>query len=232
LALPVTSLLPLVPAPNRMDVLIPKKKMVVCHPLVLAGGPGAGGHGDGRHLLAEAGPAATHGGQPASSFLFHPLAVAAMKAIVGCFFRWVASLALLVLLLRSAQAVSAQTLDGQPSYQATGLRTLIKAQAANSTLVRVRYESNNPGPVYLAFLNDKRCIVYTEHKRETHFVGDYDLAPLPAGDYTLHVSTYGYHHVEALRINRANNSRANIQVIRPNVFRIFSQPVFPSAATN
>jgi hypothetical protein len=154
-----------------------------------------------------------------------------MKAVFGCFFRWVTSLALLVLLLSSAPAVSAQTLAGQPGYQATGLRTIIKTQP-NSALVRVRYESNNPGPVQLAFLNDQRCVVYAERKRETHFVGDYDLAPLPAGDYTLHVSTYGYHHVEALRINRANNSRATVQVIRPNTFRIFSQPVFPSAATN
>jgi hypothetical protein len=30
----------------------------------------------------------------------------------------------------------------------------------------VRYESNNPGPVQLAFLNDKRCVGYTERKRE------------------------------------------------------------------
>jgi hypothetical protein len=154
-----------------------------------------------------------------------------MKAIFGCFFRWVTSLALLVLLLRSAQAVSAQTLAGQPSYQAAGLRTLIKAQP-NSALVRVRYESNNLGPVYLELLNDKRCIMYTERKRETHFVGNYDLALLPAGDYTLHLSTCGFHHVEPLRINRDNNSIATVQVIRPDAFRISSQSFFPSAVTD
>jgi hypothetical protein len=153
-----------------------------------------------------------------------------MKPIVGCFFRGVISLALLGL-LGSAPAVFAQTLADQPSYQATGLRTVIKAPP-NSALVRVRYESNNPGPVYVEFLNDQRRVVYAERKRETHFVGDYDLSPLPAGDYALHVSTYGYHHVEALRINRANNSMATVQVIRPNAFRLVSQPVFPSAATN
>jgi hypothetical protein len=152
-----------------------------------------------------------------------------MKAIFGCFFRWVTSLALLVLLLSSAQAVSAQTLDAQPSYQATGLRTVIKAQP-NSALLRVRYESHNPGPVHLELLNDKRCVVYTERKRETHFVGDYDLALLPAGDYTLHLSTYGFHYVEALRLNRDNNSRVTVQVIRPDAFRISSQSLFPSAA--
>jgi hypothetical protein len=154
-----------------------------------------------------------------------------MKAIFGCFVRWVASLTLLVLLLSSAQSVSAQTLGGQPCYQATGLRTVIKAQP-NSALVRVRYESNNQGPVYLDFLNDKRRVVYTERKRETHFVGDYDLASLPAGDYALHLSTYGFHHVEALRINRDNNSRATVQVIKPNVFQLSSQSLFPSAITN
>ena len=156
-----------------------------------------------------------------------------MKAIFGCFYRWVTSLALLVLLLSSAQAVSAQTLDGQPSYQATGLRTLIKAQP-NAALVRVRvrYESNNPGPVQLELLNDKRRVVYTERKRETHFVGNYDFALLPAGDYTLHLSTYGFHHVEALRLNRDNNSLATVQIIRPDAFRISSQSLFPSAVTN
>lgn len=154
-----------------------------------------------------------------------------MKAIFGCFFRWVTSLAVLVLLLSSAQAVSAQTQDGRPSYQATGLRTLIKAQP-NSALVRVRYESNNPGPVHLELLNDQRCVVYTERKRETHFVGNYDLALLPAGDYTLHLSTYGFHHVEALRLHRNNNSLATVQVIRPDAFQLSSQSLFPSAVTN
>lgn len=154
-----------------------------------------------------------------------------MKPIFDCFFRWAASLALFVLLLSSDQAVSAQTLGGQPSYQATGLRTVIKAQP-NSALVRVRYERNNAGPVYLEFLNDKRLVVYTERERETHFVGDYDLASLPAGDYTLQLSTDGFHHVEALRLNRANNSRVTVQLIRPNAFRIASQSLFPSAGTN
>jgi hypothetical protein len=154
-----------------------------------------------------------------------------MKAIFGCFFRWVSSLALLVILLSSAQAVTAQTLDSQPSYQAIGLRTVIKAQP-NSALVRVRYESNNPGPVHLELLNDKRHIVYTERKRETHFVGNYDLVLLPAGDYTMHLSTYGFHHVEVLRLNRTNNSRATVQVIKPDAFQISSQSLFPSAVTN
>jgi hypothetical protein len=154
-----------------------------------------------------------------------------MKASLGCFFRWVTSLALPVLLLSSAQAVSAQTLDSQPSYQATGLRTVIKAQP-NSALVRVRYESNNPGPVHLELLNDKRLVVYTERKRETYFVGDYDLVLLPAGDYTLYLFTYGFHHVEALRVNRDNSLRVNVQVIKTSAFQISSQSLFPSAVTN
>jgi hypothetical protein len=153
-----------------------------------------------------------------------------MKPIVECFFRGVPSLALLVLLLSSAPAVSAQTQEGQPGYQATGLRTVIKAQP-NSALLRVRYESNNPGPVYVAFLNDQRLVVYTERKRETHFVGDYDLAPLPAGDYLLQVSTAGFHHVEALRINQDTNSTTTVQVIKPDAFRLSSLTLFPSALT-
>jgi hypothetical protein len=143
-----------------------------------------------------------------------------MKPIVGCFFRWLASLALL--LLSRTQAVSAQTLGGQPSYQATGLRTVIKAQP-NSALVRVRYESNNPGPVCLELLNDKGGVVYTERKQETHFVGNYDFASLPAGDYALHVSTSGFHHVEAVRLHRANNSTATVQVIRLTAVQTASQ---------
>jgi hypothetical protein len=154
-----------------------------------------------------------------------------MKAIFECFFRGVTALTLLVLPLSGAQAVSAQTLAGQPGYQATGLRTIIKAQF-NSALVRVRYESNNPGPVYVEFLNDKRLVVYTERKRETYFVGDYDLAHLPAGDYALHLATYGFHHVEALRINRDNNSRATVQVIKLDAFQLSSHSLFPSAVTN
>jgi hypothetical protein len=154
-----------------------------------------------------------------------------MKPVFDCFFRWATPLALLVRLLSSTQTVSAQTLGSQPSYQATGLRVIIKA-SPNSALVRVRYESNNPGPVQLEFLNDKRFVVYAERKRETHFVGDYDLASLPYGDYTLHLSTYGFHHVEAFRITRANNSRATVQVIEPNAFHLSSQAVFPSAGTN
>jgi hypothetical protein len=154
-----------------------------------------------------------------------------MKPIFDCFFRWAASLALLVLLLRSAPAVSAQILGAQPGYQATGLRTIIKAPP-NSALVRVRYESNHPGPVYIEFLNDQRLVVYAERKRETHFAGDYDLASLPAGDYALHVSTCGFHHVEVLRLNRDNNSRATVQVIEPNAFQLFFRSLFPSAITN
>jgi hypothetical protein len=140
-----------------------------------------------------------------------------MKAIIGCFFRWVATLVLLVLLLSSAQAVSAQPLDGQPSYQVTGLWTVIKAQP-NSALVRVRYESNNPGLVQLKLLDDKGGVVYTERKRETHFVGNYDFASLSAGDYALHLSTSGFHNVEALRLHRTNNSTTTVQVIRQNAF--------------
>jgi hypothetical protein len=113
----------------------------------------------------------------------------------------------------------------------SGLRTITKA-LSNSALVRVRYESNNPGPVYVEFLNDKRLVVYAERKRETHFVGDYYLASLPAGDYALHLSTYGFHHVEALRINRGKNLRVTVQVIKPNSFQISSQSLFPSAITN
>jgi hypothetical protein len=128
------------------------------------------------------------------------------------------------------QAVSAQTLGGQPSYQASGLRTLIKAQP-NSACVRVRYESNNPGPVQLALLDDKGGVVYTERKRETHFVGNYDLSGLPAGDYALHLATSGFHHVEALRLTRANNSLATVQVIKPNAFRIASPSLIPSVVT-
>jgi hypothetical protein len=154
-----------------------------------------------------------------------------MKPIFSCFFRGVPSLALLVLLLHSAQAVSAQTREGQPSYQATGLRIIIKAQP-NSALVRVRYESNNPGPVYLEFLNDKRLVVYTERKRETHFAGDYDLAPLPAGDYALHLATSGFHHVEALRITRDNHSKATVQVIKPNAFQTASPSLLSSTDPN
>jgi hypothetical protein len=153
-----------------------------------------------------------------------------MNAIVGCFFRWLASLALLMLLSR-AQAVSAQNLAAPPSYQATGLRTLIKAQP-NSALVRVRYESNNPGLVQLALLDDQGSVVYTERKHETHFVGNYDFAHLPAGDYALHLSTCGFHHVEALRVHRANNSIATVQVIRPDAFRIASPSLVPSVVTN
>lgn len=151
-----------------------------------------------------------------------------MKPIVECFFRGVPSLALLV--LHSAPAVSAQTREGQPGYQATGLRTVIKAQP-HSALLRVRYESNNPGPVYVAFLNDQRLVVYTERKRETHFVGDYNLAPLPAGDYLLQLSTAGFHHVEALRINRDTNSKTTVQVIKPDAFHLSSLTLFPSAVT-
>ena len=213
-----------------MNILHTKEKLVACHPLMVAGSPDAGGHGGSHHLLAEAGPAATRGSQPAFCFLVHPLAVAARQPHVSCSFRWVASLALLVL-LSSTQAVSAQTLGGQPAYQAPGLRAVIKAQP-NSALVRVRYESNNPGPVYVAFLNDKGGVVYTERKQETHFVGNYDFASLPAGDYALHLSTHGFHHVEALRLTRAHNSPATVEVISPNAFQTASQSVFPAAVTN
>jgi hypothetical protein len=154
-----------------------------------------------------------------------------MKAIFECFFRGVTALTLLVLPLSGAQAVLAQTLSVQPGYQATGLRTIIKARS-NSALVRVRYESNNPGPVYVEFLNDQRLLVYTERKRETHFVGDYDLAHLPTGDYTLHLATCGFHHVEALRINRDNNARATVQVIKPDAFQLSSHSLFSSAGPN
>jgi hypothetical protein len=153
-----------------------------------------------------------------------------MNAINDRFSRWVASLALLVL-LSSTQAVSAQTLGAQPCYQATGLRTLIKAQP-NSALVRVRYETNNPGPVQLELLDDKGGVVYTERKRETHFVGNYDFARLPAGDYALHLATSGFHHVEALRLTRANNSLVTVQLIRPDAFQTASPSLFPSVVTN
>jgi hypothetical protein len=147
-----------------------------------------------------------------------------MNALVESFFRWLASLALLVVLSR-AQAVSAQPPGAQPSYQPTGLRTLIKAQP-HSALVRVRYESTTPGPVYVAFLNDKGGVVYTERKQETHFVGDYDLASLPAGDYALPVATSGFHYVEAV----PNTSTATVQVIRPNNFQTASQSVLRELA--
>ena len=150
-----------------------------------------------------------------------------MKAVFCC----ITFLAVPVSLLSSAQAVSAQTFDAQPSYQAAGLRTMVKAQP-NSALVRVRYESNNPGPVQVELRNDRGRVVYTERKRETHFVGNYDLALLPAGDYTLQLSTCGFHHVEALRLYRTNSAIATIQVIELNAFRVSSPSLFTSAIAN
>ena len=153
-----------------------------------------------------------------------------MNPLFSCFFRGVASLALLGPLLSRAQAGSVQPPAGQPSYQATGLRAVIKAQP-NSALVRVRYEHNNSGPVYVEFVNAQRLVVYSERKRETHFVGDYNLTLLPAGDYTLHLSTSGFHHVEALRLTRKNNALTTVQVIRPAAFHLASQALLPAATT-
>lgn len=108
---------------------------------------------------------------------------------------------------------------------------MIKARP-NLALMRVRYEINNAGPMHLELRNDKRPVVYTERKRETHFVGDYDIAFLPAGDYTLHLSNYGFLRVEALRLSRSKNSIATVQAIELNTFQISSQSLFSSVVTN
>ena len=100
----------------------------------------------------------------------------------------------------------------------------------HSALVRVRYESHTPGPVQLELHNDQRGVVYTERKRETQFVGNYDLAHLPAGDYTLHVSAGGFHHVEALRLQRTA-PLVTVELIRPAAFHVSSRSLFPSSGT-
>jgi hypothetical protein len=85
--------------------------------------------------------------------------------------------------------------------------------------------------VQLALRNDQRRVVYSERKRETQFVGNYDLTRLPAGDYTLQVSAAGFHHVEALRLQRANTSLATVELTRPDSFHLSSRLLFPSAGT-
>ena len=158
------------------------------------------------------------------------LIVAVLNAVVACLFRGVLSLAVVVLLLSRTQPACAQTPQGQPTYQPTGLQTLIQVQP-HSALVRVRYESNNPGPVQLALRNDQRCVVYSERKRDTQFVGNYDLAHLPAGDYTLQVSAAGFHHVEILRLQRATTALVTVELIRPAAFHVSSLSLLPAAGT-
>lgn len=167
---------------------------------------------------------------PVPNYMLLPLlVVAVIKAVLGCLFRGITSLATLVLLLGSTPAVSAQKVLASPStYQPTGLQTIIKVPP-HSALVRVRYESNSPGPVQLELRHDQRRVVYSERKRETQFVGNYDLAHLPAGDYTLHLSAAGFHHVEALRLQRATNSLVTVELIRLDSFYISSRSLFPSA---
>jgi hypothetical protein len=97
--------------------------------------------------------------------------------------------------------------------------------------VRVRYESNSPGPVQLEPRNDQRGVVYSERKHDTQFVGTYDLAHLPAGDYTLHVSAAGFHHVEILRLQRVTTSLVTVECIRPAAFHVSSLSLLPSAGT-
>ncbi|NML65653.1 carboxypeptidase regulatory-like domain-containing protein [Hymenobacter sp. RP-2-7] len=162
--------------------------------------------------------------------LFPLLIVAVLNAVVVCLFRGVISLAVVVLLLGRTPTISAQTLQGPPTYQPTGLQTLIQVQP-HSALVRVRYESHMPGPVELELRNDQRCVVYSERKRQAQFVGNYDLAHLPAGDYTLHVSAAGFHHVEVLRLQRATTALVTVELIKPDDFHVSPLSLFPSAAT-
>ena len=158
------------------------------------------------------------------------LVVALVNAVVACLFRGVPSLAVIVLLLGRTQPVCAQIPQGPPAYQPAGLQTLIQVQP-HSALVRVRYESHTPGPVQLELHNDQRGVVYTERKRETQFVGNYDLAHLPAGDYTLHVSAGGFYHVEVLRLQRTATSLVTVELIRPAAFHVSFRSLFPSAST-
>lgn len=168
---------------------------------------------------------------PVPIYMLLPLLVVAVRnAVAACLFRAIPSLAVVVLLLGRTPTVCAQTPQGPPAYQPTGLRTLIQVQP-HSALVRVRYESNSPGPVQLELRNDQRRVVYSERKRQTQFVGNYDLAHLPAGDYTLHVSAAGFHHVEILRLQRTTTSLVTVQLIKPDDFHVSSRSLLPSAGT-
>jgi hypothetical protein len=97
--------------------------------------------------------------------------------------------------------------------------------------VRVRYESNSPGPVQLELRNNQRGIVYRERKRDPQFVGNYDLVHLPAGDYTLQVSAAGFYHVQALRLQRTATALVTVELIKPDDFHVSSRALFPSAGT-
>jgi len=59
----------------------------------------------------------------------------------------------------------------------------------NSSVVRVRYTSADYGAVRFEIRNERGSVLYADVLRASKFAGDFDLAPLPAGRYTIELQT-------------------------------------------
>lgn len=80
------------------------------------------------------------------------------------------------------------------------LRVII-TPLANSSVLRVRYESADYGAVRLQIRNEQGQVLYADLKRQSRFAGDFDLAAWPAGDYTIELSTPNARRTETVRVS-------------------------------
>lgn len=103
--------------------------------------------------------------------------------------------------LATYQPGNARSLTQPGTPPAVGLRVIITA-LPGSTVLRVRYESDGSGPVRLQLRDAQDQVLYSEWKQQTRFAGDYVLASLPAGSYTLELQTSGAHYAQTVRLHQ------------------------------
>ena len=84
---------------------------------------------------------------------------------------------------------------------AVGLRVFITALPGTAVL-RVRYESDDCGPVRLQLRDAQDQVIYSELKRQTRFAGDYILTSFPAGSYTLELQASGASYTQTVRLHQ------------------------------
>ncbi|GAB3048497.1 hypothetical protein [Spirosoma pulveris] len=97
--------------------------------------------------------------------------------------------------------VQAQTFAGQSvlTEPPASLRAII-TPVANSLVVRIRFENQGRGSVQLQIRDRKGTILLDELQPKRFYAGQFDLASLPAGLYTIELRTLDARHTDTIRI--------------------------------
>ncbi|MBD2704600.1 hypothetical protein IC229_28435 [Spirosoma sp. BT702] len=115
---------------------------------------------------------------------------------------WLAGLGLSTVSLKAQSFTGQNTLLEIPNR----LRPIITS-VPNSSIIQIRYENKSRGSVRMQLRDKQGKILFDESEPKRKFAGQFDLASLPSGLYTIELSTQEARYRETIRIEASELSR-------------------------